>query len=88
MGKVEDMRALRQQLREGAATRAARPAAPASVPGSRARVAPPPPDDVVVDEAPAVVALCGHTAIGGKRCVRAKDHSEKNHRYAKTVQRP
>lgn len=88
MGKVEDMQALRQQLRESTGTRAARPAAPARVPGRPAQAAPPRAGDGVVDEGLTVVALCGHTAIGGKRCVRAKDHSEKNHRYAKTVQRP
>lgn len=27
-------------------------------------------------------ALCGHQAIGGKRCTRPQGHAEKNHRYA------
>ena len=28
--------------------------------------------------------LCGHQSIGKKRCIRTKDHSEKNHRYGKS----
>jgi hypothetical protein len=28
--------------------------------------------------------LCGHQSIGNKRCIRVKDHPEKNHRYAKS----
>ena len=27
-------------------------------------------------------ALCGHTAISGRRCTRLQGHPEKNHRYA------
>ena len=27
-------------------------------------------------------ALCGHTAISGRRCTRPQGHAEKNHRYA------
>jgi hypothetical protein len=30
-------------------------------------------------------ALCGHTNMGGKACIRPRDHSEKNHRYAKAA---
>jgi hypothetical protein len=28
--------------------------------------------------------LCGHMSISKKPCIRAKDHPEKNHRYAKS----
>ena len=28
-------------------------------------------------------ALCGHQSISKKTCIRPKDHTEKNHRYAK-----
>lgn len=28
-----------------------------------------------------ITLICGHRAISGKTCTRPKDHSEKNHRY-------
>lgn len=56
-----------------AAAPAARAAAAASAPGS----APAAPSRDLVPE-----ALCGHTAISGRRCTRPQGHAEKNHRYA------
>lgn len=34
-------------------------------------------------KAPDREALCGHQAIGGKRCIRPAEHPEKSHRYLK-----
>lgn len=89
MGKVEDMRALKQErLAAQAATRlaasaparaAARTSAGASAssdtPGSAAA-------SRVPAEAPATSQLCGHRSIGNKSCTRPVGHTEKNHRYA------
>lgn len=72
MSKMDDLRALRE----------AKHARGSQAPTNKAAVArkalanaltPPTPVDVV----------CGHRAIGGKTCIRAKDHSEKTHRYPK-----
>lgn len=77
MGKVEDMRALRMQMREGLARTAVDlPALAAGKKPKRAAATP-------VAAADEGQELCGHTAISGKRCSRPKDHSEKNHRYPK-----
>lgn len=78
MSKTDAMRAMKQARAEAAA--ATRPA----VAVRRAPVAPTAPaaatpaglDDLAPEP------LCGHTAIGGKRCTRPQGHPEKNHRYA------
>lgn len=72
MGKVEDMRALREQLRAAAALPAAR-----KVKGLA-------PARVILDELAPAEELCGHRSIGNKSCIRPSNHSEKNHRYAKS----
>lgn len=72
MGKIEDMRALREanyDARHG--VKPAKKAAP-KVP-AKGGLAP------VVVTGP----LCGHRSVGGKSCIRGKDHDEKSHRYAK-----
>lgn len=71
MGKVEDMRALKEQLRAAAIAGAK----PAKMQGAR-------PAKVIVDEAAGLTELCGHRSIGNKSCTRPSGHSEKNHRYA------
>ena len=72
MGKVEDQRALREA--NYAARTGGKPVA---------RKAPPtvPAKGGIVAKKPD--ALCGHRSVGGKTCIRAKDHDEKSHRYAK-----
>lgn len=78
MGKVDDLRALRQQIRAMEAG-ASKPSTSVQRPGRK------------TDPAFEVVAqhvqedLCGHTGVGGKRCIRAKDHPEKSHRYPKVA---
>lgn len=85
MGKVEDMRALKAQIREGLARTAVDlPALKAAaktgkpgkgITGTRAKI-------VIVDEA-ASFDLCGHRNMSNRACIRPKDHSEKSHRYPK-----
>lgn len=86
MGKVEDMRALKQQLREGLArtaadlptvTTASQLKRGKGVQGTKPKV-------VIPDEA-AGFDLCGHRNIGNKSCTRPAGHAEKNHRYGKTA---
>lgn len=84
MGKVEDMRRLREQ-RAAASTAAASTAAAAprrastqAAPPVRATATP----EAVVDAA--AEGLCGHTSISGRSCTRERDHQKagtKNHRY-------
>lgn len=82
MDKTDAMRAIKQARAEArrAAAPAPRAAPPAVTPGApRVR-----PEDV---DGPAGLglapqALCGHTAISGRRCTRPQGHPEKNHRYA------
>lgn len=76
MGKVDDLRALREA---NWAARQKVPAGPSR--GHRAQSAGA--EGGRRDAATVAEALCGHTAIGGKRCIRPKDHAEKNHRYGK-----
>ena len=78
MGKVEDMRRLREQ-------RAAAVRAPAAAP-ARSTQAPPPARTAAapVPDASPDEGLCGHTSISGRSCTREKDHQKagtKNHRY-------
>jgi hypothetical protein len=85
MGKVEDMRRLREQRAEDsrrAVPGATRPAARSA----RAAAASPVEVAAVVvpdaDDAPA--GLCGHTSISGRSCTREEGHQKsgtKNHRY-------
>lgn len=89
MGKVEDMRALREQMRAGRA-RAGEdlPSAPAAAGRRPPTVAVRRTDDDRTGSgraaAPAPDAMCGHRSIGNKSCIRPLGHAEKNHRYAKT----
>lgn len=75
MGKVDDMRAMRE-ARYAARTAAATPAAKAV----KARKV------LENAETPAPTGeLCGHQSISKKRCTREKDHQltgTKNHRYS------
>ena len=75
MGKVDDLRALREA--RYAATR--KPASPESK-SAKARKA------LQEAESPAVIEeLCGHRSISNKSCTREKDHQAtgtKNHRYS------
>ncbi len=77
MGKVEDMRRLREQRAAAVRTPAAAPA--------RSTQAPPPVRAAAAAPAPvADEGLCGHTSISGRSCTREKDHQKagtKNHRY-------
>lgn len=90
MSKTDAMRAMKQARAEAAAASrpapaAARPAAARPAP-ARASAAPAPAaeaaDGAVPVEGLVPEALCGHQAIGGKRCTRPQGHAEKNHRYA------
>lgn len=87
MGKVEDMRAMKQQRR---ADQAAAAGAPAAGPRTSARSAgaatvraetPAPVETPAADAAPPD-ALCGHRSLGSRTCTRPAGHAEKNHRYA------
>lgn len=78
MGKVEDMRRLREQ-------RAAAVHAPAAAPARSRQAAPPVRTAAAPDRAVPDTGLCGHTSISGRSCTRDKDHQKagtKNHRYA------
>lgn len=68
MGKVDDMRAMREARFSERAKRVMSKAEE-----KRA--------SKVETPAPPTEELCGHKAIGGKSCTRPKDHTEKNHRY-------
>ena len=86
MSKTDAMRAMKQARAEEAA--AARPAgrpavarprpavATAAAPAAAAAAVDVPVPDLVPEP------LCGHQAIGGRRCTRPQGHAEKNHRYA------
>lgn len=78
MGKVDDMRALRE------ARFAASQKKPAP-PGERAAKAQRALAKALAPQAP-TGELCGHRSIGNKSCIREKDHQAtgtKSHRYAK-----
>lgn len=70
MGKVDDMRKMREE--RFASMQKTSSSFQAS---ARSKAL----DDT--REAPLTDELCGHRAISGKSCTRPKDHSEKNHRY-------
>ena len=67
MGKVDDMRAMRE-------------AKYAAAPGSRT---PPKIGASIPVPSKLVGGTCPKVSISGKRCIREKDHPEKNHKYAK-----
>lgn len=69
MGKVDDMRAMRE-ARYAATNK--------GVKGQHVPLASP---EVRAAFAAENEVECGHRAISGKTCTRPKDHSEKNHRY-------
>lgn len=75
MGKVDDLRALRE-------ARYARMQTPATVKKvQRAKHIPEagiPSSGKLPEE---TGELCGHRAISGKTCIRPLNHTEKNHRY-------
>lgn len=77
MGKVEDLRALREARR-----------APLTSAGqSRSVTARKALEQVIAGPAAVTGELCGHRAVGGKLCIRAKGHQAegtKSHKYAKT----
>lgn len=86
MGKVDDMRAMRE------ARYAARQKMSEDLqkkydndPGLRKALKDAAESGTVKKERPprreVTEELCGHRAIGGKTCTRPKDHAEKNHRY-------
>lgn len=79
MSKVDDLRALREA--RYAVMTAGKGQGKSQGKGMKGQRV----DKVVVDEVQQLEALCGHQAIGGKRCIRPKDHAEKNHRYAKAA---
>ena len=85
MSKTDAIRAMKlarlESQRSAAPTGPAKPAA--RVAATRTTTASPgvaPAADPSVDLVPE--ALCGHTAISGRRCTRPQGHAEKNHRYA------
>lgn len=90
MSKTDAIRAMKLARLES--QRAAAPTAPAAKPAARTAATKPsaataapradvaPAADSSVDLVPE--ALCGHTAISGRRCTRPQGHAEKNHRYA------
>ena len=85
MSKTDAMRAMKQARAEAAA--ASRPAGRVVARPALARRVAAAPAGVPVPEhvpVPGLVpeALCGHQAIGGRRCTRPQGHAEKNHRYA------
>lgn len=92
MGKVEDMRALREQMRSGLA-RTDTDLPSASTGGGRRQpttAVPRTADDRTgpgTAPAPSSDPLCGHRSMGNKACIRPLGHSEKNHRYARTAER-
>lgn len=73
MGKVEELRALRE------ARYAANQKGAAPVKGCHSTAV----DALAKALAPKpeVTDFCGHQGIGGKRCTRELGHSERNHRY-------
>ena len=84
MSKTDAIRAMKQARAEaqrvaGPTTRTAAPAR-AATPSSTPAVSPTAAPAASVDLVPE--ALCGHTAISGRRCTRPQGHAEKNHRYA------
>ncbi len=84
MGKVDDLRALRE------ANWAARQKPVSKSEERRLSCTPAAGAGAAVEggSQPAVestVPLCGHTSIGKKTCIRPKDHPEKNHRYGKAT---
>jgi hypothetical protein len=81
LGKVDDMRAMREARFSARAKRVAELAAlrgevretllnKAEELGNLSEV-----QDILAEE------LCGHQSISKARCTRPKDHPEKNHRY-------
>ena len=88
MSKTDAIRAMKLARLES--QRASAPAAPA--PKTAARPAAPKPTAATAADTAAPdaagsgdlvpEALCGHTAISGRRCTRPQGHAEKNHRYA------
>ena len=87
MSKTDAIRAMKlarlESQRTSAPAPAARPASRAAAP-ARAAVATTAAASVpsAVSEDLVPEALCGHTAISGRRCTRLQGHAEKNHRYA------
>jgi len=77
MGKVEDLRALRQQMREAEQRMAPKPAGGGKV--KRYVTEPRAVREVALPD------LCGHRSISNKYCIRPAGHAEKNHRYAPAV---
>lgn len=73
MGKVEDLRAMRE-ANFAARSTGVKPARP-TVPKLPAKGGP----KVEAPSGP----TCGHRSVGGKLCIRPKDHDEKSHRYPK-----
>ena len=81
MSKTDAIRAMKLARLES--QRSSAPTAPAAGPAARTaapRTTAAPVADSSVDLVPE--ALCGHTAISGRRCTRPHGHAEKNHRYA------
>lgn len=81
MGKVDDLRALREAryaaMQKAPSKSVERRLSRTGAGGHDAqRAGGSQPDLVTVAE-----ELCGHQSIGKKRCIRPKDHPEKNHRY-------
>lgn len=79
MGKVDDLRALREARFEAnqKGVTPAKKAAAAKQALAKALSGP----------APVTGEFCGHRAVGGKLCIRAKGHQAegtKSHKYAKT----
>lgn len=78
MGKVDELRALREARYAAAANKAATPKdRKAAAVAALAKATAP---------APEITALCGHRSVGGKSCIREEGHvatGTKSHRYAK-----
>lgn len=83
MGKVEDMRAMKQQRR---AALEASASAPPARPAARTPAPVRPPAATAAAATPVPTApdgqLCGHRSLGSRTCTRPAGHAEKNHRYA------
>jgi hypothetical protein len=94
MGKVEDLRAIRDArfaaAQVGAPARVATASRPvvATAPVRVKKSGSPTPaavvDVLLPNDSPETTdQLCGHRAISGKTCIRSRGHDEQNHKYPK-----
>lgn len=76
MGKVDDMRAMREARYSARAKRIESLLEKVTRPESKSQER-----RLDIQEEAVTEELCGHQSISKARCTRPKDHPEKNHRY-------